>query len=50
VLSSPEFTQRKNVAWQIPIFRHTSSTEVLASVCYEANAICWSVNRDFFIG
>ena len=39
-----------NGAWKMPIFRHTSSTDVPASVCCNANAICCSVNRDFFIG
>jgi len=45
-----DFLQRKNVAWQMPIFRQTSSTDVSASSCCKANAICLSVNRDFFIG
>lgn len=34
----------------MPNFRHTSATGVPASACWSANAICWSVNFDFFIG
>src|SRR5690349_5231491 len=34
----------------MPILRHTSPTLVPPSACCNANAICCSVNFDFFIG
>jgi hypothetical protein len=33
----------------MPAFRHTSSTRVPSSACRKVNAICCSLNRDFFM-
>jgi len=43
------FFHRKYVCSAIPIFRQTSATRVPVSACRSANAICSSVNFDFFI-
>jgi hypothetical protein len=42
------FFQLKNVAWEMPNFRQTSSTLIPDSACLSAKAICASVNFDFF--